>query len=129
MALSAWPTLGEMILSQKRVVIFMDYNANQTAVPYIIDEFTNAWETPFSPTDPNFPCTVQRPPNRPRDESADRLMIANHNLNAQISLLGASILVPNTAIINQTNAVNGSGSLGAMAETCHSKSSPHYPLN
>lgn len=29
MSLSAWPTLGEMILRQKRVVIFMDYNANQ----------------------------------------------------------------------------------------------------
>ena len=32
MSLSAWPTLGEMILTQKRVVIFMDYNANQVSL-------------------------------------------------------------------------------------------------
>ena len=33
MSLSAWPTLEEMILRQKRVVIFMDYNANQVDSP------------------------------------------------------------------------------------------------
>jgi hypothetical protein len=57
-----WPTLGEMILRNDRAVVFMDYNANQTAVPYILDEFTHMWETPFSPQDPSFPCTIQRPP-------------------------------------------------------------------
>ena len=29
MSLSAWPTLGDLILHQKRVIIFMDYKANQ----------------------------------------------------------------------------------------------------
>ena len=43
------------------------------------------------------------------------MYIANHNLNTEISLAGTSLLVPTTALINQTNAVNGTGSLGLMA--------------
>ena len=38
---SQWPTLGEMILTGKRVVMFMDYNANQTAVPYVLGKRTD----------------------------------------------------------------------------------------
>lgn len=118
MTLDSWPTLSEMILSQQRVVIFMDYQANQTSVPYILDEFSQMWETPFSPTDPNFPCTQQRPPGISAEQAQSRLYLANHNLNTPVDLLGASILVPNTASINQTNAVSGNGSLGVMAQTC-----------
>jgi len=118
MGLSDWPTLGEMIISQKRVVVFMDYAANQTAVPYVLDEFSQMWETPFSPTDAAFPCPTQRPPGLNRNQSLERMYMANHNLNTEVSLLGISLLVPNTAQINQTNAVSGNGSLGAMADTC-----------
>ena len=35
MNVTDWPTLSSMVLSQKRVVIFMDYNANQSAVPFV----------------------------------------------------------------------------------------------
>lgn len=45
--LNGWPTLGSMIDSGKRVVVFMDYNTNTTAAPYILPEFENMWETPF----------------------------------------------------------------------------------
>jgi len=120
MGLDDWPTLSEMIISQKRVVIFMDYNANQTAVPYILDEFSQMWETPFSPTDVTFPCTVQRPPKLDRNQTMGRLYMANHNLNTNIAIFGADFLVPNTAKINQTNAVSGDSSLGLMADTCES---------
>lgn len=122
MAVSNWPTLGEMILRGTRLVIFMDYAANQTAVPYILDEFSQMWETPFSPTDAAFPCVTQRPPGLNRNQSSERLYMANHNLNLEVSVLGLSLLVPNTAVINQTNAVSGSSSLGAMADECQSKS-------
>ncbi|TKA27128.1 hypothetical protein B0A50_04465, partial [Salinomyces thailandicus] len=122
-----WPTLGEMILSGKRVVMFMDYNANQTAVPYVLDEFSHIWETPFSPTNQSFPCTQQRPPNLPEDRARDQYMyMANHNLNFAIDLgmltSGVSneqILIPNTAELNQTNgAFDQYGMLGAMTENC-----------
>ncbi|GJJ15992.1 hypothetical protein Clacol_010271 [Clathrus columnatus] len=36
---SEWPTLGNMIDSGKRVVVFMDSNSNISAVPYILPEF------------------------------------------------------------------------------------------
>lgn len=37
---SDWPTLGDMIDSGKRVVVFMDSGANDGGVDYIIPEFT-----------------------------------------------------------------------------------------
>ncbi|KAL1955986.1 hypothetical protein VTO42DRAFT_7886 [Malbranchea cinnamomea] len=118
MALDDWPTLSKLILSNKRAVVFMDYMANQTEIPYILDEFSQMWETPFSPTDRNFPCVVQRPPSLRFEDAQNRLYIANHNLNTEINLLGANILVPNTVLLNETNAVSGFGSVGAMAGNC-----------
>lgn len=118
MVIDDWPTLSELILTQKRAVIFMDYNANQTQVPYILDEFSQMWETPFSPTNDSFPCTQQRPPNLKRPDAEQRMYLANHNLNTEISFAGTSLLVPTTVLLNQTNAVNGSGSLGRMADDC-----------
>jgi hypothetical protein len=124
MALGDWPTLGEILITQKRVIIFMDYNANQTQVPWILDEFSQMSETTYSPTDASFPCTIQRPPGLSNDTIKDRLYMANHNLNAEVSLLGFSMLVPNTVQLNTTNGVSGAGSLGAMAATCQGKFTP-----
>jgi hypothetical protein len=122
MAWDDWPTLSQLILSQKRVIIIMDYNANQTAVPYVLDEFSQVWETPFSPTNHAFPCNIDRPPNLSPQDAPNRLYIANHNLNTQVSLAGTSLLVPNTVEINQTNGIDGYGSLGLMANSCTSMS-------
>lgn len=36
---SDWPTLGELIDSGKRVVVFMDAGADGIAVPFILPEF------------------------------------------------------------------------------------------
>jgi len=122
-----WPTLGEMILSGKRVVMFMDYNANQTAVPYILDEFTHMWETPFSPTNQSFPCTQQRPPGLNQTVAKDQYMyLVNHNLNTAVDL-GAltggssteSLLIPNYAELNLTNGEdNQYGQLEANTLNC-----------
>lgn len=123
MAIDNWPTLGQMILSQKRLVVFMDYATNQTAVPWILDEFSQMWETPFSPTDPAFPCTVQRPPELNRNQSLERMYLANHNLNLEVSVLSYHLLVPNTGVINTTNSddMANASSLATMANTCESE--------
>lgn len=122
-----WPTLGEMILTGKRVVMFMDYNANQTAVPYILDEFSHIFETPFSPTNQSFPCTQQRPPGLNRTDAENNYMyLANHNLNTAVdlnALTGGSssetILIPNYAELNRTNGQEDQfGQLGAMNANC-----------
>ena len=118
MTLDSWPSLGQMILTGKRVVIFMDYNANQTEIPYILDQFSQVWETPFSPTNRSFPCSQQRPPGLDRKAAEDRMYLANHNLNTEVAFLGTSVLTPTTTLVNETNAVSGFGSLGLMANTC-----------
>jgi hypothetical protein len=118
MPLESWPTLGEMILLNQRAVIMLDYEANQQEIPWLLDEFSQMWETPFSPTDRDFPCTAQRPPDRPRRIREDRMYMANHNLNVDVSLAGISLLLPLSTIINETNAVSGYGSAGAMVGNC-----------
>jgi len=118
MGINDWPTLASMILTGKRVVFFMDYNANQTAVPWILDEFSQLWETPFDPTDRSFPCNVQRPPNLAPADAENRMYLTNHNLNYDITLLGNSLLVPNIPLLNVTNNVTGVGSLGVGAQNC-----------
>lgn len=124
MAKSDWPTLAEFIITGKRAIMFLDYEANQTAIPWLQDEFTQIWETPFSPTNPEFPCTEQRPPNLNETKAKNRLYMANHNLNTEVSIAGASLLLPNTAEITVTNSVDdGNSSLGAMAERCYGMSS------
>ena len=118
MGIDDWPTLASMILTGKRVVFFMDYDANQTAVPWLLDEFSQMWETPFDPTNRTFPCDVQRPPGFSEADAKNRLYMTNHNLNYEINLLGNSILVPNIPLLNVTNNVTGFGSLGLGAEDC-----------
>ncbi|KAK0720586.1 PLC-like phosphodiesterase [Lasiosphaeris hirsuta] len=118
MSIEAWPTLASMILSGQRVVMFLDYMANQTAYPWLMDEFSQMWETPFDPTNQSFPCTVQRPPDLKDEDAKQRLYLMNHNLNVEVSILGTSILVPAVSVLNQTNNATGFGSLGSAAGNC-----------
>lgn len=119
MNLTTWPTLAEMIIYNTRVVLMLDYMANQTAYPWWIDQFSNMWETPFDPTDQNFPCVVERPdPNMPIEQLKNMMYLTNHNLNAEVSILGQSILVPDVSQLNLTNNYTGFGSLGLAANNC-----------
>ncbi|EXJ63612.1 uncharacterized protein A1O5_11373 [Cladophialophora psammophila CBS 110553] len=118
MPLDSWPTLAEMIFKNERAVVMLDYQANQTAIPWLLDEFSQMWETPFSPTDRNFPCTPQRPPNQGRNTRQDRMYMTNHNLNLEVDIAGISIDVPFFTLLNETNAVNGFGSAGWAVDNC-----------
>ncbi|KAI1462545.1 PLC-like phosphodiesterase [Annulohypoxylon moriforme] len=120
MTLDDWPTLSEMVLRGQRVVMFMDYMANQTEYPWLLDEFSQLWETPFDPTNQSFPCTVQRPPNLAEKDAKNRLYMINHNLNVELSILGTDMLVPARTELNVTNNVTGTGSLGLSANNCRS---------
>jgi len=109
-----WPTLGSMIDAGTRLVTFMDNGANFATVPYIIDEFSNVWETPFDVTDQNFPCTV----NRSSGDPSTQLYLINHFLDTFVSTPVGTTIAPNKALLNETNAVTGFGSLGADASNC-----------
>jgi len=118
MGLDDWPALGDMILRQQRVVFMLDYQANQDEIPWLLDEFSQMWETPFSPTERSFPCTVQRPPDQSEETSRDRMFMANHNLNLEVALAGISLLIPASNLLNETNAVEGFGSAGLAVTNC-----------
>jgi len=111
---SEWPTLGEMIDSGKRVVTFLDTQADFSQVPYIIDEFSNMWETPFDVTENSYPCTV----NRTNGDSTTQLNLINHYLDKVISIAGIAVPAPDTSALTVTNAVSGTGSLGTEVNTC-----------
>lgn len=116
--LTEWPTLAEMIIRNKRVVVMLDYGTDQEQVPWLLSEFNYQWETPFSPTDPSFPCTQQRPLNQAEEVSRKRMYMMNHNLNIQVSLLGQDILIPAYTLLDQVNAVSGNGSVGLNVQNC-----------
>jgi len=105
-----WPTLGSMIDSGQRLLTFLDNGADFTSVPYIIDEFTNIWETAFDVTDTTFDCNV----NRSKGDSSTEMFLINHFLDTL--LFGQP--TPDIAALNQTNAANGTGSLGTQVNTC-----------
>ncbi|RPD63733.1 PLC-like phosphodiesterase [Lentinus tigrinus ALCF2SS1-6] len=99
---SEWPTLGDMISSGKRVVVFLDAGADtDRSVPYILPEFQMVWETPFSVTDDKFPCSVDRISAPLSTE--DHMYMINHSLNKDI--LGTGIIVSDPIDAKTTNGV------------------------
>jgi len=119
---SQWPTLGDMINSGKRLVTFLDASANFTSVNYLIDEFTNIWETAFDVTDTTFNCDV----NRTHGDSSTQMYLINHFLDTLV--LGQP--TPDVAQANVTNGVSGTGSLGQQVDTCVAANgrNPNYML-
>ncbi|KAI0644598.1 PLC-like phosphodiesterase [Trametes meyenii] len=97
-----WPTLGELIDSGKRVVVFLDAGADSDrSVPYILPEFPMVWETPFSVTDSKFPCSVDRISGPLATE--DHMYMINHSLNKDV--LGTGIIVSDPLDAPKTNSI------------------------
>ncbi|KIY51257.1 PLC-like phosphodiesterase [Fistulina hepatica ATCC 64428] len=116
LAYTAWPTLGEMIGNGTRLVTYLDNQADYASVSWLLDEFTNIWETAYDVTSTDFNCNVNRSKGDSSDSSTEMYLI-NHFLDE--SILGE--LVPDVAAANQTNAVNGTGSLGTQVDTCETE--------
>ena len=92
-----------MIDSGKRVVVFLDAGADtDRSVPYILPEFQMIWETPFSVTDPNFPCSVDRISGPLSTE--DHMYMINHSLNKNV--LDTGIIVSDPKDAPTTNSVD-----------------------
>ncbi|KAF8632996.1 hypothetical protein AX15_001593 [Amanita polypyramis BW_CC] len=106
---SQWPTLGSMIDSGKRLVTFLD-NGADTSYPYLLDEFTQIWETAYDVTNLPFDCSV----NRTKGDSSTQMYLINHFLDTL--LLNQD--VPDVSRLNVTNSASGTGSLEEQASTC-----------
>ncbi|KAH9950903.1 PLC-like phosphodiesterase [Amylocystis lapponica] len=107
---SGWPTLGSMISAGTPLVAFLTTQADFQTVPYLIDEFTNIWETAFDVTTTDFDCNV----NRTNGDTGTQMYLINHFLDSDF----VGVLVPDKGQASKTNAVNGTGSLGVQADEC-----------
>lgn len=130
-AIDQWPTLGDMIANNQRIVVFIgkclqdlyvvvlmqspDYGADGT-VPFLLDEFKYYWETPFNTLDPLFAqCDMDRV-NTLDKTGKSSMNIVNHFLDIQIPC--TDILIPYRCMADSTNAVDGEGSIAAQAGRC-----------
>ncbi|KAF5368279.1 hypothetical protein D9615_010377 [Tricholomella constricta] len=124
-----WPTLGQLIDQGKRVIVFLDEGADGSAggvVDFILPQFDMVWEDPFSSTDKNFPCRVDR--IRGPLSTDEHLNMINHNLNTNIIPIGDGVLISNRIDAPTTNGVN---SILAHANGCApfaSNRAPNYVL-
>jgi hypothetical protein len=101
-----WPTLGEMLNSGRRLVVFLDKGAENNSVPYLLPQFTMMWEDEYDPTDMEFPCKVDRTsgPLLP----SQQLNLMNHNLNMDLMPVGRGFRIPdrlNTPRINSVYSI------------------------
>ncbi|KAL8736300.1 MAG: hypothetical protein Q9166_000455 [cf. Caloplaca sp. 2 TL-2023] len=115
--LDSWPTLGELIINNTRLIAFLDTGADQKRVPYLHGEFSYFWETPFETLDPSFSsCKIDRPMGLDKFPQTvkQRMYIVNHFLGTRIG----GIEVPNRRDAAKTNALMGKSSIGAHTRSC-----------
>ncbi|KAJ1833228.1 hypothetical protein LPJ73_007916 [Coemansia sp. RSA 2703] len=113
---SKWPTLGEMIAKNKRLVVFLDDKADTSKVPYILPEWDYVIETPFANISPvsKFPCNQ----DRPRDGKPRDLLVMNHFAYNRLTVAGSHIDTPLTPEQVQERGYNSLKSLQQNVDTC-----------
>jgi len=111
---SAWPTLSDIIAGGKTAITFLDNGADSTQATYLLDEFSQIWETAFDVTDQTFDCNVNR-----TGTATGKMYLINHYLDTLGTIVGGiTSLEPDKAELLTTNAVSGFGSLGLQADNC-----------
>jgi len=99
-----WPTLQEMLDTGRRVVVFMDKGTEDEPVPYILSQFEMVWEDEYDPSNPKFPCAVDRSSGDLYPEQ--KLNLINHNLNINILPFGPhGMRIPDRLASPRTNSV------------------------
>ncbi|CAN8105745.1 unnamed protein product [Discula destructiva] len=110
-ALDQWPTLQAMIDNGTRLVVWMDYNANTTEVPWILDEFSYYFETPYDETreSHNFTdCLIDRPAGA---SATGRMGLVNHMMHLEFF----GIQIPDEDAADVTNSV---ATVAAQSSIC-----------
>ncbi|KAM7222433.1 PLC-like phosphodiesterase, TIM beta/alpha-barrel-containing domain containing protein [Rhypophila decipiens] len=120
-SVSSWPTLGEMISSNKRLITFIASVEYSTTYPYLLNEFAHVFETPYQNYGlSNFTCNLDRPSSMGTARAAisgAMMPLMNHFSYKKYS---DSIDVPNVSDIDTTNSPSTSttGALGQHADSC-----------
>lgn len=96
-----WPTLGEMIRSGKRLVVFMENQSGGRAYPWQMPAFTWVQDTPYYYTSAEqFSCA------KLRGEADSPLFLINHWLSNYLTR------------VTDSAAVNSTGVLGERVDQC-----------
>ncbi|KAL9064825.1 MAG: hypothetical protein Q9157_007691 [Trypethelium eluteriae] len=107
--IGSWPTLGQLISDNTRLVVFLDYDADVSVAPYILDEFAYFFETPYDVTDASFSnCSIDRPAGA---SAEGRMYLVNHYLDN--SFLGID-----TPDYDDAGTTNGAASINANVAEC-----------
>lgn len=96
-----WPTLQEFVNTGKRLVLFISNSADEANVPWMLDEFSYMFETPFENFDPaKFTCSGHRPaavsgPDKMKEAASTRIGFQNRFLyDKKLEQLGLEIYTP-----------------------------------
>ncbi|KAL0473079.1 PLC-like phosphodiesterase [Neurospora intermedia] len=120
-ASNTWPTLGDMITSNKRLVTFIASIDYSPTYPYLLSEFDHVFETAYNVLSlSGFNCTLDRPKGQGSAGdaiSAGLMPLMNHFAD---SLLLQGVQIPDETDIDITNSPDTSttGNLGLHADTC-----------
>ncbi|KAK3399317.1 PLC-like phosphodiesterase [Sordaria brevicollis] len=120
-ASSTWPTLGDMITSNKRLVSFIASIDYSPTYPYLLSEFDHVFENPYDVLSlSGFNCTLDRPKGQGSASNAlasGRMPLMNH---FAYSLLMEGVQIPDETNIEITNSADTgtTGNLGLHADTC-----------
>ncbi|KAL8882472.1 MAG: hypothetical protein Q9198_000538 [Flavoplaca austrocitrina] len=117
-SLESWPTLGQLIANKTRLIAFLDTGADQKTVPYLHNEFSYFWETPFETVDESAfsSCSIDRPVGLDKFpiRAKQRMYIVNHFLDTKIG----GIQVPNRRDAGKSNSWGGKAGIGSHAKKC-----------
>jgi hypothetical protein len=121
---SAWPTLGEMISANTRLVTFIAGHHPPPlpgiAYPYLLDQWQYVFETPYEVATPYWSCNLDRPiTNLSTGDALEKGMLPLLNHFAYTSM-GDWFLVPNENAIDFVNSPSerDDDALGRHARMC-----------
>jgi len=117
-----WPTLQTLINDGKRLLNFVASIDDNSAAPYLMNEFTYIFENNYDNTSPsNFSCAANRPSTVTTSSALQQNMMPfmNHFLYETTDLFGTTIESPDLGNISTTNSASGGvGALGTSATEC-----------
>lgn len=120
-AFANWPTLGEMIAQDTRLVTFIASAEPSAEHPFILNQFDYMFETAFENLIfGDFDCALDRANGVTTSQQAlsqNYLSLVNHFLYED---LGSGILIPAVDLIDEVNSADGTvlGSLSSHVKMC-----------
>lgn len=120
---TTWPTLGEMIDANKRLVVFIASFTTDTTYTYLLNEWDYIFETAYEVTSlSGFNCTLDRPSTYDSASaaiSAGMMPLMNHFAYTVV----ATYEIPDASDVETTNSPSTTteGALGLHAQNCNSE--------